>query len=141
MTQLIKEMITGMDLTDAIKTGECTWVIFDIEPSADTALLFDDKYFGFRYDGPDIDDDTHDTIPTSPHYIEELCDSESTLMNHNNGYTERYYCIGHCPFGTVGDTLDIDGVPVEILEVDVREPNTAKDKWQWGVRFKNKSGV
>lgn len=141
MTQLIKELVTGDNLSAAIEANKCTWITFGIEPSADTALLFDSKYFGFRYDGQDIDEFTHDTIPTSPHYIEELCDSENTLMNHHNGYTERYYCIGHCPFGTVGDTLNIDGALVKILEVDVLEPSTPESKWRWSLLFEKISGV
>ena len=117
----------------AIQSGVCPTVLIPVANEGKTAILFDEKYFGWRYDGQDIGDETHSLKPRSPHYVEELCSVDNTLINHSEGYTENYHCIGHCPYGKVGDALLIDGVLVDITHVDLLEPEAASNMWQWAL--------
>lgn len=125
----------------AIKSGEMSQISIPIANEGRTAILFDEKYFGWRYDGQDIDDETHSLKPRSPHYVEELCSVDNTLINHNEGYTENYHCIGHCPYGKVGDALLIDGIPVRITAVAAIEPSITGDVWRWAITFDPLTGV
>lgn len=125
----------------AIQAGICPTVLIPVANEGRTTILYDKKYFGWRYDGQDIDDETHSLKPRSPHYVEELCSIDNTLINHNEGYTENYHCVGHCPYGKVGDALSIDGALVDITAVDLVEPSIEGDAWHWALTIKLITGV
>ncbi len=80
---------------NAVLAGDKTQHRVIIENTEATQCLFNGDW---RYDGRDfLDNDGCIPDPKGAHYIERL--------NQNGLPTEDYRCIGHCPFGAIGDRL------------------------------------
>lgn len=84
---------------NAVLAGDKTQHRMMIENTKDTQCLFNGDW---RYDGRDfLDSDGFTPDPKGAHYVERLEPSEGEERQ----YTEDYRCVGHCPFGVVGDRL------------------------------------
>lgn len=80
---------------NAVLAGDKTQHRVIIENTESTQCLFNGDW---RYDGRDfLDNDGYIPDPKGAHYIERL--------NQDGLPTEDYRCIGHCPFGAIGDRL------------------------------------
>tara|TARA_R110002020_G_scaffold15164_1_gene54104 strand:- start:423 stop:1157 length:735 start_codon:yes stop_codon:yes gene_type:complete len=97
----IKErpLILTAQEVNAVLAGDKTQHRIIIENTKDTQCLFNGDW---RYDGRDfLDSDGFIPDPKGAHYVERLEPSEGEERQ----YTEDYRCVGHCPFGVVGDRL------------------------------------
>ena len=124
---------TGADLSKGLVIGKTTRINMPLVESKETAILFDKKYHGWRYDGKDFyEDEPCVPNPRGEHYMEELRDDV------DNPYMENYVAIGHCPYGLVGDALLVNGVAVEITDVELEEVTEkgVQTGWQWGIDVK-----
>ena len=93
----------------AVVAGDKTQHRVIIENTESTQCLFNGDW---RYDGRDfLDNDGCIPDPKGAHYIERL--------NQDGLPTEDYRCIGHCPFGAIGDRLW------------VQEPSLIHCDWDW----------
>ena len=94
---------------NAVLAGDKTQHRVIIENTEATQCLFNGDW---RYDGRDfLDNDDCIPDPKGAHYIERL--------NQDGLPTENYRCIGHCPFGAIGDRLW------------VQEPTLIHCDWDW----------
>lgn len=88
----------------AVKEGYKTQIRVPIKHTPATDILFNDKYYDWRYDGTThSDEEGVESDPRGEHYMEELAPPDSAY--HYHGFTENYESIGHCPLGKVGDRL------------------------------------
>lgn len=91
-------ILTAQEVNAAL-AGDKTQHRVVIENTKDTQCLFNGDW---RYDGRDfLDSDGFTPDPKGTHYVERLEPSEGE----EHQYTEDYRCVGHCPFGVIGDRL------------------------------------
>lgn len=117
----------------ALDAGHITSFDIAINESSDTAILFSDKYYGWRYDGQEFDEDNDNfPDPRGEHYMEELLHAAD---DQGGEYSENYVSIGHCPHAMVGDALLLNGTLVEVLAIDVTEdPRQPLSVWLWNIQ-------
>lgn len=93
-----RPVIFSAQEVNAVLAGHKTQHRVIIENTKETQCLFSRDW---RYDGRDFLDDGFTPDPKGAHYVERLESSEGEERQ----YTEDYRCLGHCPFGVVGDRL------------------------------------
>lgn len=92
---------------NAVLAGDKTQHRVVIENTESTQCLFNGDW---RYDGRDfLDNDGCIPDPKGAHYIERL--------NRDGLPTEDYRCIGHCPFGAIGDRLWVQEPTLAIEDI------------------------
>jgi len=104
-----RSIILTAQEVNAVLAGDKTQHRVIIENTEAAQYLFNGDW---RYDGRDfLNNDDCIPDPKGAHYIERL--------NQDGLSTEDYRCIGHCPFGAIGDRLW------------VQEPSLIHCDWDW----------
>lgn len=96
-------------IVPSLAYGSRTTIKTPVVETADTAILFNTNT-KFYYDGLDrhINDWSGEVNPRGEHFVEELAEGKST---------NKYYSIGHCPHGSIGDALLYGDIVLVITDV------------------------
>lgn len=134
MVRLMRFLSKNDAVISLDKTGEIECIEVPVLQTPETEILFNSKYYDWRYNGKDTLANGSTIDPRGEHFFEELDGSD-------HGYTENYQSVGHCPYGRSGDAIFFDGKVLDITGVDIHEKykSGCVVGWKWVVFTDKKS--